>query len=199
MKKIRIVLIAYICIVVSASTASALTFYQWDYGGTDLYSGEYMFTVLGNLKNNGGFFSANDTEATMALSDMKSAAENWFTTRALVRDVDFTFYSKVDAADNINGNMTISYASDNRSGTWATAAPIEFYTVKGSNEFALYWINGGADSGDWSTRHLVNGGSNQPGISHLSTWNEVSIVPEPSTLLLLGAGLIGLAWSRRKS
>ena len=151
------------------------------------FSGEYMFTVSGN-------------DTTVNISAVEVQAETWFSdVHSIDRDVTFSFYDKVNEPDTTSVQMTVTYNSGNQDGTWTTDLPVEFYTVKASKEFALYWLgDSGASSGIWSTEHLLNGGGQQPAISHLSTWNTVAStdpnqpVPEPTTVVLFGLGLAGL-------
>ncbi len=151
------------------------------------FSGEYMFTES-NFNN--------DTPQNMEA--IETRAEDWFLTeKGIVRDVDFDFYAKVNEPDTSSPGMTVTYYSGNLTGEWTTDDPIEFYTVKAGNDFALYWLDGGADAGYWSTEHLENNGGNIPEVSHLSTWNPVEPIPEPATIFLFGTGLVGIAGYRR--
>lgn len=170
------------------------------------YSGEYMFTVF----DNGVDPKTNPLNDTLTILPwLESEANLWFTAEGYDHTVDFSLYEKVDVPEDqletdttstLGISMDLHYDSGMKTGSWETDALVEFYTVKAANEFNLYWLGfAGADSGDWSTQYLVNNGVNQPGISHLSTWNDVPAVPEPSTLLLLGGGLVGLAFYRRRN
>ena len=116
------------------------------------------------------------------------------------------FYAKVDEPETDSSFLTVSYDTDYLSGTWTLDAPYEigFYSVKGANEFALYFVFPYDDSGKWSTTHLltpITSGSdgNIPEISHLSVLADKGIpVPEPGMVILLGIGLLGLAFYNRK-
>ena len=146
-----------------------------------------------------GTFSGNDND----LSQVEAYVES-----KLGYDISLQFYAKVDKPGTADGGLSVTYGSGNLTGTWATGDPISLFSVKGSNGYALYWLEPGDDliSGEWSTDKLLNNGGQQPAISHFSTWTTTGgtnppgdPVPEPATLLFVGAGLAGLgAWRSKK-
>jgi hypothetical protein len=103
---------------------------------------------------------------------------------------------------------------------------LSFYTVKAGNFFAMYMVEPSSNTGSWSTFHIFipgwlssfnlvdglwtesqfeyDGHSSHPRgegimISHFWGYNVTTPVPEPSTLILFGAGILGLAfYSRRR-
>lgn len=97
------------------------------------------------------------------------------------------------------------------SGTWAVVSPvggvIDFYAVKAGNYYALYVVSPADSTGSWSTYDIWAtglledwkgaGGNGGLGISHLVGYNP-SVVPEPTTILLLGLGLMAVLGIRRK-
>ncbi|MCP4348345.1 MAG: PEP-CTERM sorting domain-containing protein [Desulfobacterales bacterium] len=160
-------------------------------GTAGAYSGTFMFNASGNDSNT-------------PISELEMMIENWFTNEGMARDIDLEFYAKVDAPATTttdgSGDIQISYNGDpdeSESGSWLTADPIDFYSVKAGNGYAFYWVDG-ALSGDWSTEHR-----DYKGLSHLSAWVDTSndpgpAVPEPSTIILLVSGLLGIAGFSRK-
>lgn len=113
--------------------------------------------------------------------------------------VDIYFYAKVDEPATSSGGLTLTYGNDMKSGTWSTLDPIDFITVKGGKQYTVWWMNGPASSGDWSTEYLSVGKGNQPSVSHISAWTMKSIsIPEPGTMVLLGFGLLGIVFFSRR-
>ena len=121
-------------------------------------------------------------------------------------------YDKVDIPENTSsagsltndtdgdGNfLTVSWDNEVKSGEWNTS-PLytSFYSVKGSDEFALYYVDPAVISGIWTTAHLLNNGGQIPSLSHLDAVTTSAPVPEPTTMLLSGIGLMGMGFYLRR-
>lgn len=157
------------------------------YTGGD-YTGLYLGTIDGNdsktdLENLIGYFLNDDayTITDYAKWAYDNVSDDW------------------SPEDGNTGLVSVSTTDGGYSGIWTAQSPyaLDFYTVKSSTEFALYYVEPAMASGDWVTRHVLSGGGNLPEISHFSASLTPSApIPEPATMLLFGTGLVGLAGAR---
>lgn len=85
---------------------------------------------------------------------------------------------------------------------------LRFWVVKAGNGFVLYYYVPNAGDPITAALALVSGQSYnwttgvQQGVSHISFYNQAGggfPVPEPGTLALVGLGLMGLGFARRKA
>jgi hypothetical protein len=152
--------------------------------GTYINSGSLLFTQRGNNDGN-------------KLEGVEMLVENELGYNA--DDFDLTVTS-------------MSYSSDDGgfTGLW-NANPedtlISFYAVKAGRGYAMYQVYPAEGTGSWSTYDLwvtglYNNGADLE-ISHYTGYNSVPApapVPEPTTILLMGTGLLGLVgYSRKRS
>lgn len=141
-----------------------------------VYTGTYMFTVSGN---------DND------VNNVEQLVNQWFSDRGM-DDVDLNFSMKLEEGQfGLDG---YGY-SGTKSGTWFAPSLVDFYSVKGGNQYAMYWVNPALSSGLFTTSHLVNGGGKNPTLSHISFWTSergYNETPELSTLTLFMLGLFAM-------
>lgn len=160
------------------------------YTGDD-YKGYYIGTIL-NVNTDNGQVDHFDAIIAYYLGN------NSYTVEELKVQYSESQYSGTITDDDSGISLTVRWQQDLKSGTWSlnNAYGFGFYAVKGGNDFALYFVDPAENSGTWTTRHLEVGNPNNPNhpeISHLSGAPTLVHAPEPSSLLLLGCGLLGLS------
>lgn len=101
--------------------------------------------------------------------------------------------------DLVESAVSFTPVDGGKSGTWATninSTLIDFYVVKAGDAYAMYEVSPADNNGSWSTYDLWKagyGGKDGIEISHFTGYGHNAPVPEPGTMVLFGAGLLGLA------
>jgi hypothetical protein len=120
---------------------------------------------------------------------------------------DWQFLQKKDIGGgmdtSIDVGLSVTTTNGAQSGSWTVTSDLSSLynniavVLKGGPNWVAYLYDPAINGGDWTTAGLINGGGRQPDLSHLSLYARAA-VPEPTTMLLLGAGLVGLAGFGRK-
>jgi hypothetical protein len=177
--------------------------------------GSWSIAAEAAVITNLGVHAGNDDEATVEAIVMAPPINDPDGTDLIgKRDFDDVANLFEDATFNDppfnSGNTTIVITCDDpadcKTGTFTFTTDIpwelEYFTVKATNAFLLFGIEGYVEGEAiaWSTLGLCAGQRcNQPEVSHLSFFGErTSQVSEPATFALLGAGLLTLGLGMRR-
>lgn len=166
--------------------------------------------------------ACNPSDVTGSIDCAKGSDKNdkWSAVKEQVNEdsmfgfTDWLFLEKYDVDDGAEQNVdiglivTITPDKDNREGTWdiddwlkpdgmTEYANLMIVLKGGTGNYAGYLLDDVTKpiSGEWFTDSVLDAG-----LSHLSIYGQGTStpVPEPATMLLLGAGLIGLSGFGRK-
>jgi len=176
--------------VVDRSDSDQDTYFAsyFGYTGED-YTGYYIGTIQGNT-------DAYFIEAIQYYAKEAKFELNFNLFEEYTANTDGSKGTIFDENSMSIGPLTVEWDTDGKTGTWTFENyDVIFYAVKGGDEFALYYIPGGANEGEWTTRHLLTQGNTIPAISHFTV---AAQVPEPATMLLMGTGLLFLAGFLRR-
>lgn len=173
----RSLFVSLLIVLMLAATASAFTIAgspdPINVGDVDLFLGETA--KAGNP----------DAEAIW-VNSVLSAQDPASSAIYSVKDEDIDIFAVIENADLYAFYMEGSTA--------------EYFLIKNATRMALFENNDFLDWGVIDVSYLSSEMNipNDWTISHVTRFNEAAPVPEPSTFLLLGGGLVGLAFYGRK-
>jgi len=202
MKKIKFLLIMTTLFLfgLSASVSAVpLTFYDADFKDNKDIDGDWVDNdYFGYTGSWSGAYIGTFAQFTGAeeIDGLKALANDYLIEIGVQQPDDYKWAKDDDPGKS---DFAISFTTnDELTGDWWTDGTlVQFYKVKGSTVFSLFYIHEPVASGTFSTVHIKEGVT---AISHLSALGQESTpVPEPGMVILLGIGLIGLAfYSRRR-
>ena len=169
-------------------------FYTYEGSYDYKFSGRYLGTVTG-LSNDSNNPEVIDYLIGTYLDDPSYTVDY---------EVKADIGSSTSTSSDGNLTVTTTQGTEGHAGEWSLSydPPLaaEFYIVKGAKEFALYYLKPAQTEGYWTTNHLLtpNDSDQTPKISHLSAITTAAPVPEPTTMLLSGLGLLFMGGYLRK-
>ncbi len=179
MRKLLPVILVVVIFAFAGSASAYTVSVSTDVGGLDSYSAKT------NLSNNG-----------------ENAERSWVA--GVLGDSSVTFVDKLE--DISDASWKVAFENTNVYALSLGSFPLyyDYFLVKlGNNNtgFTDYLFQNNAEL-SWAVLDLTTGlaiGNDIDNISHISLFNVDSTpVPEPSTLLMLGAGLLGLGMYGRR-
>lgn len=178
MKRTLKTLSALAALFATASQAGVIT--SGPYNGTNVGSTDTLISFTGSL-------------APCGPGSSPAAEECW--ANNILGSGSASYFTKADP---------VSYYSTDVANTFAFSLTGDpgYFIVKNSTNWALFQNNGSTDWGVFSTVGLPSGfnlgGDNRWIISHVTSFNGTREVPEPASLLLVGMGLLGFVFARRR-
>jgi hypothetical protein len=197
MKKLQSVLAVVFMVTlfacpVAADTITAITLAGGNVVGTNWVNNGNAWTTI----NNGWFVLGVSATATGSL------VNNSNTTISVPFDHDYWLYAADIGVTSTSGNPKVEVTTV-ALGTFSTiftvnggyGSGMSFSYLSGSPLLQLGWASGTADKVGYNQQMTPNGQNDI--YLHLQAGSP-SPVPETATMLLLGSGLMGLAWFRRR-
>ena len=163
------------------------------------------FTQILNPDSENGLFAGNDSASTISQ----------------ILGFNVTLYEKWEGGSGTLDNLTLGdfiYKEPGEaiSGTWQTENPIQYFSLKAGNSFALFASDqqSGETFGSWATiasekekkdkPAKTKGNSSPPALSHFSAWNcqpvptPVPTVPTPGAIALASVGTVVITRFRKR-
>jgi len=184
----------------------------WTIGATKLSAASLIIEIAGNSSENTfGLFDRTDTDNRLQVYDGAAGAG---TERVIKYDPTTDLYKVIDldalevlATATFSGS-TFGFYLDGPGGTFFSAPSlnnddVQMVAFQGTGQIANFHGDGKAPwlANEWvlAWEDLVYGGSDQDFNDLVLIIESVTPVPEPGTITLLGAGLLGLLLLRRRT
>ena len=141
--------------------------------------------------------TARFRQISIRMNRRSSSSSTSTTTAPWTTEINSGLFPTIDGSE-----FSFDFTGEGATGTWtynpgAGDPGINFFVAKGGPGFNLFSNLGDPLTDDWFTPD--NPGGNPAGLSHLSFYDtDGNGVPEPTTLLLLGAGLFAAGFVRRR-